>query len=200
MQMESGLGRLVPFAAPRCGCVLVLREREDVSRSRAVWDLLRNCRPTHFVNNVKEAVTVLGSRPTWSGAILDSESRDDELHDVVTANWPDSPVMRRPRDFCLERAQVLQFLRDVVTREVLGAAPLAVATIRLAESARLSARETDIAAQAVCGLSRTQIADRMGISENTIKKTLRSALHKSGVANMHELRQLVGSTARCMTS
>jgi DNA-binding NarL/FixJ family response regulator len=49
------------------------------------------------------------------------------------------------------------------------------------DEAGLSQRETDVVAEVVRGLSNEQIADKLGVSGNTIKSYIRSAYRKMGV-------------------
>ena len=58
---------------------------------------------------------------------------------------------------------------------------------------KLSEREAEIARLAAKGLSNREIGERLFISENTVKKYLKSVFEKLGIGSRNLLRQHVDS-------
>ena len=61
----------------------------------------------------------------------------------------------------------------------------------LARQLKLTRRETELLTLSVDGLSRKELADSLGVAENTVKAQIRSLLKKSGARSLATLAQKV---------
>ena len=61
----------------------------------------------------------------------------------------------------------------------------------LARQLKLTRRETELLTLSVDGLSRKELADALGVAENTVKAQIRSLLKKSGARSLATLAQKV---------
>lgn len=116
-------------------------------------------------------------------AIVASPSKKllDELHLL------DAAVCGRP---CAESNL------DRFTHHALARGPLDVDGVRRrlqhsAEGASLSRRETEVLLLATQGMPRRELAERLGVSENTVKAQIRSLLRKTGARSVAVLAQRV---------
>lgn len=78
----------------------------------------------------------------------------------------------------------------------LARGPLDVDAVRrrlnhAAEGASLSRRETEVLLLATQGMPRRELAERLGVSENTVKAQIRSLLRKTGARSVAVLAQRV---------
>jgi DNA-binding NarL/FixJ family response regulator len=93
------------------------------------------------------------------------------------------------------RANVRAFLQRAVAYERVPDRRVAAVVEDLVRSSALSPRETDVLAAALGGLSRKEIADQVGSTENTIKGYVKSILRKCDAASLQEVSRLIWMAA-----
>jgi len=142
-----------------------------------------------------------------SGAIIDVRLPDGTGFDVLSnlrRNWPMLPVLiitgALDREVVNQSQQLgVEFVAKPAMRENLLAFVSRAMQVRqrsgrqlareLSAAPDLTEREQQVLELALEGATRTEIAERMGVSENTLKVQIRSLLRKCGHNNLAELVQ-----------
>jgi DNA-binding CsgD family transcriptional regulator len=173
----------------RWGCFLVLGQKHG-DQTLKPWTVLRQCRPTHWIASHDAPAASLAGGRSWIGVVVPRSAGDtmpDQLAASLREQSPGLPIaMPGPAD-TVTRPQVVSFARAALIYEAMGSGHMADSARHEAAEKRLSILETDVFAQAVAGASRQQILESLGISNNTLKKTLRSLLIKCDAINLERL-------------
>jgi FixJ family two-component response regulator len=82
---------------------------------------------------------------------------------------------------------ISSFVTRALTEEVVGKSKLATAVLDSASAYELTPRETELAACALLGFPREQLVDELDISQNTLKRQVRSLLRKCGQPSLDKL-------------
>jgi DNA-binding NarL/FixJ family response regulator len=83
------------------------------------------------------------------------------------------------------------FIQRALAQETVDDAAIGQRIEHLARQLRLTRRETELLTLSVDGLSRKQLAEALGVAENTVKAQIRSLLKKSGARSLATLAQKV---------
>lgn len=83
------------------------------------------------------------------------------------------------------------FIQRALAQESVDDAAIGQRIEHLARQLRLTRRETELLTLSVDGLSRKQLAEALGVAENTVKAQIRSLLKKSGARSLATLAQKV---------
>ena len=178
------------------GAFLIVDDQQMVACSLA--NAIREHAHVELVPTIRDAEAALRQRG-WCGVVLDVELPDGNGLDLLArmrAGGSRVPVLvaTAARNFavanrahrlgasCVFKPDVLEdlllFMSRARTRATRGDERTAVAVARLRKTLRLSRREAQIAELVAQGIARSQLAGVIGVSENTIKTTVRSLLNK----------------------
>lgn len=83
------------------------------------------------------------------------------------------------------------FIQRALAQERVDDAAIGQRIEHLARQLKLTRRETELLTLSVDGLSRKELADALGVAENTVKAQIRSLLKKSGARSLATLAQKV---------
>lgn len=178
------------------GGFLVVDDQQMVARAFA--NVIRQHAHVEIVPTIRDAEAALRQRG-WCGVVLDVALPDGsglELLARMRKGGSRVPVLvaTGAKDFavaniahrldasCVFKPDVMEdlllFVSRARTRATRGDERTAVAVARLQKVLRLSRREAQIAELVAQGIARSQLAGVLGVSENTIKTTVRSLLNK----------------------
>jgi DNA-binding NarL/FixJ family response regulator len=83
------------------------------------------------------------------------------------------------------------FIQRALAQERVDDAAIGQRIEHLARQLKLTRRETELLTLSVDGLSRKELAESLGVAENTVKAQIRSLLKKSGARSLATLAQKV---------
>ena len=171
----------------------------DGPTAEVVAKLCRKLRRARVAPTAVAAREVLEKRPRLTGMIVEEELPDDRGTNllkevryqqpllpvlVLTANT-DPVVINRANRYRAEflakptrRSALSGFLARAVAFERVPQHRVSFLIQEAVDSCGLSPRETDVLAAAVAGVTRKEMADQLGTSQNTIKSVVKSALRK----------------------
>lgn len=179
------------------GQVLIVEDDDRTARSLA--RLVACEAPVRVATTVAEGKHVVRSSSHLAAVLLDYRLPDGtglEIMDLLGPGVPvliltgtDDPglpnrVMAKGAQFAtkpLQRGDLLSFIRRALARR-----PVPTVDARL--PANLTNRQREIASLLVSGLTRAQVADRLGVAESTIKSAVQVICRKCGVDSIRELR------------
>ncbi len=185
---------------------------DEAPLARALTRQLEEHRPVVWASSLAEAREALFRRDDWAGVLLDLILPDGhglDLLEEIRERRPLLPVVvltGELRPELVNRVQALDAAyvckpanRENVERFVrsaLGAEPLETDEVtrridRLMGDVGLTRREAQLLGYAVDGLSRRQLAETMGVAENTVKAQIRSILRKTKARSIATLAQSV---------
>jgi len=169
----------------------------------------RAVRITHSLDDARKA---LAEQSAWTGILLDLILPDgsgldllEEIRDsdslvpvlVLTGEIERDLINRAQRlgaSYVVKPASmdnIERFVRQAIAQEPVEDAEIAQRIDHLAQRIGLTRRERQLLALSVNGLSRRQLADTLGVAENTVKAQIRSLLKKSGARSLATLAQQV---------
>jgi len=178
------------------GGFLIVDDHELVARAFA--NVIRQHAPVEIAPTIREAEAALRQR-AWCGVVLDVALRDgngldllarlrkrgDRVPVLVATGADDFAVANRAHRLdasCVfkpdVREDLLLFVDRARSRATRGDERTVVAVARLKKTLRLSRREAQIAELVAQGTARSQLAEVLGVSENTVKTTVRNMLNK----------------------
>jgi two-component system nitrate/nitrite response regulator NarL len=134
-----------------------------------------------------EAVRTLKQKTDVRVLMLTISDKDDDLHGALSAG-ADGYLLKNaePEQLCQAIRQVVRG-QGVLSPEVTGRVMRLAGTVRNeASTVRLSPREKQVLAELSHGATTPEIADRLTISENTVKTHVRHILAKLEAANRTE--------------
>lgn len=179
------------------GQVLIVEDDDRTARSLA---RLVSCEaPVRVATTVAEGKHVVRSSSHLAAVLLDYRLPDGtglEIIDLLRPGVPvliltgtDDPrlpnrVMAKGAQFAtkpLERGDLLSFIRRALE-------PRPDPTVDDRMPSSLTRRQREIASLLVAGLSRAQVAERLGVAESTIKSAVQVICRKCSVDSIRELR------------
>jgi len=188
------------------GTLLVVED--DVDVTRVIMRVIRGALPTAAMSSVWEARDWLSGKRALCGAVLDLGLPDGSGLDVAEelrradAGLPIAILTSSLDPALINSVQLLHatyickpaftgamqsFLRFAIACEWVSDANVARALAYVGERSGLSLRETQVVAMAATSLPRREVAETLGVSENTVKTQVRSTLDKTGQATLAEL-------------
>jgi DNA-binding NarL/FixJ family response regulator len=185
---------------------------DDPAIARAIGRLLSKSRPTHHVASVAAAKAALKDASTWTGIVVDIGLPDGSGLDVVSAareRWPALPALVLTgstqaadinRSFML-RADFLvkpgtpdelaAFVRKAISRESIENVRIVEAVDEIAEEVDLTDRERDLLMLVAGDTKRADLAEKLGVKENTAKSHVNALMKKTGAGSFDELARAV---------
>ncbi len=168
--------------------------------------------PVEVVHNMEAARDKLAIGNEWLGVVLDLILPDgyglDLLSDIRQRHG-ELPVLvltgELNRDV-VNKVQTLRgeyvckpasadnlnpFIQRALAQARVDDAAIGQRIEHLARQLKLTRRETELLTLSVDGLSRKELADALGVAENTVKAQIRSLLKKSGARSLATLAQKV---------
>jgi DNA-binding NarL/FixJ family response regulator len=154
----------------------------------------------------------LESQPEWTGVVLDlilpdgygldllAEIRQihGELPVLVLTGELNRDVVNKVQtmrgEYVCKPASadnLNPFIQRALAQERVDDAAIGQRIEHLARQLKLTRRETELLTLSVDGLSRKELADALGVAENTVKAQIRSLLKKSGARSLATLAQKV---------
>ena len=206
------LERAAPGAAggpDESGGFLVVEDQPDVAR--IVEMTLRALRPVTKVCTLAAARESI-SRRAWTGLVLDIglpdgsgldlleelRGRGDRVPVLVLTGSLDPEVINGAHtlgaQFVVKPVMpenLRLFAKGALADATLDDAELSDRLVRVAASYQLTVRETELIALAARGVARRELADTLGIAENTVKGQLRRLLGKTGAGSYPDLARLL---------
>ena len=192
------------------GAFLVVED--DPAIARAVGRLLSKSRPTHHVAGVEAAKAALKDTKGWTGLVVDIGLPDGSGLDVVCAareKWPTLPALvltgstqasdinrsfMLGADFLVKPGtseEIAAFVRKAISRESIADARVVEAVDQIASEVGLTDRERDVLMLVAGDTKRADIADALGVKENTAKSHVNALMKKSGAHSFDELARTV---------
>ncbi|KPK14875.1 MAG: hypothetical protein AMJ62_11565 [Myxococcales bacterium SG8_38] len=168
--------------------------------------------PVEVVHSMAAARDRLEAQPEWLGVVLDLILPDGyglDLLSEIRQRHGGLPVLVLTGELNRDVVNKVQTLRGEYVCKPASAEnlnpfiQLALAQARvddaaigqriehLARQLKLTRRETELLTLSVDGLSRKELADALGVAENTVKAQIRSLLKKSGARSLATLAQKV---------
>ncbi len=206
--VKGGCGRLCGWVVDQStesGHFLVVED--DALLAGVVARELGRRHRVSIAGTVREAKEAERRFAQLSGAIIDVRLPDGSGFDVLHSlrrNWPMLPVLvmtgALDREVVNQSQQLgVEFVAKPAMRENLLAFVARAMMVRqrsgrelvheLSGASELSDRERQVLELALEGATRVEIAERLGVSENTLKAQVRKVLRKCGHANLAELVQ-----------
>lgn len=168
--------------------------------------------PVEVVHSMAAARDRLEAQPEWLGVVLDLILPDGyglDLLSEIRARHGGLPVLvltgELNRDV-VNKVQTLRgeyvckpasaenlnpFIQGALAQARVDDAAIGQRIEHLARQLKLTRRETELLTLSVDGLSRKELADALGVAENTVKAQIRSLLKKSGARSLATLAQKV---------
>lgn len=169
-------------------------------------------RPVDVVHGMQAARDKLREEGEWTGVVLDLILPDGyglDLLAEIRESHGGLPVLvltgELNRDV-VNRVQTLRgeyvckpasaenlnpFIQRALAQERVDDAAIGRRIEHLARQLKLTRRETELLTLSVDGLSRRELAQALGVAENTVKAQIRSLLKKSGARSLATLAQKV---------
>ncbi|MCA9528520.1 MAG: response regulator transcription factor [Myxococcales bacterium] len=191
------------------GGFLIIEDEPGLARSLA-RQLIRH-RPVSVVHSLAEARDKLRSKPEWTGVVLDlvlpdghgldllAEIRENHrgcLPVLVLTGELNREIVNRVQSLRAEYVckpasadNLLPFIERSLAQERVGNEAVGASVTSIAARFKLTRRETELLSLAVDGLSRRELAEALGVRENTVKAQVRSILKKSGARSIATLAQ-----------
>lgn len=188
------------------GAFLIVED--DFNTASVLMRLLSRIRPTEVVGTVREARNILTPWRRWTALIVDIGLPDGSGIDVVTfarSRFPLLPVLvltGRTERTVINRSHELRaefVCKPAEGDELMGFARRAIAFERvpnervawvLDEVARvyaLTTRECDLVAACMANVPRSEIAEQLRVTDNTLKSQIRGLLRKTGCETLDVL-------------
>lgn len=189
---------------------LIIEDEPSVARSLSRY--FRKHRPVTLASSLGEARNALSDGRVWSGIVLDLVLPDGsgiELLEELRNKHVGTPVLVITGEFnrdIVNKAQSLRaeyvckpasaenlapFIQTALARERVGDETIGTRIDGLTKQLGLTKRESELLSLACDGLSRRDLADKLGVAENTVKAQIRSLLKKSGARSLATLAQQV---------
>ena len=196
-------------APTRASAFLVVED--DVFAARTFVGLIQGVAEAQSVSTIADAVVALDAR-LWTGCIVDVLLPDGsglDLLERIRADRRTVPVLivtgshdtnvanraHRLDAACVFKPDVVTDLRVFITRAITARSDVeartAAAVRSLGASFDLSRREIEVVELVTLGVSRERLADVLGVSENTVKTTVRHLLSKFREANVEGVARAV---------
>jgi DNA-binding NarL/FixJ family response regulator len=192
---------------PATSSFLVVEDHAVVSRT--MRRMLEPYRPVVIASSVAETLTAGASERIFCGFLIDISLDDGSGLDALAAlrtRHPEVPAMivtgnlerdlvnraarLRARYVCkpIGEAELLPFVYDALVRESTGEERLTYAVDQLVRQYELNSQMSVLVRHALDGTPRRDIAESLGISENTLKSQIRALLNKMGADSLDDLR------------
>ncbi len=168
--------------------------------------------PVEVVHSMAAARETLKTHEAWTGVVLDLILPDGyglDLLSEIRQNHGGLPVLvltgELNRDV-VNKVQTMRgeyvckpasadnlnpFIQRALAQERVDDAAIGQRIEHLARQLKLTRRETELLTLSVDGLSRKELAQALGVAENTVKAQIRSLLKKSGARSLATLAQKV---------
>ena len=168
--------------------------------------------PVEVVYSMAAARDKLENRSEWTGVVLDLILPDGygldllaeirQMHGalrvlVLTGEHNrdvDNKVQTMRGEYVCKHASVDNlnpFIQRALAQERVDDVAIGQRIEHLARQLKLTRRETELLTLSVDGLSRKELAEALGVAENTVKAQIRSLLKKSGARSLATLAQKV---------
>lgn len=186
--------------------LLIVEDDELVQRSLARF--FSKFFDPQVVATAREAFESLRGHRSWVGAVIDWKLPDQdgiELLAQVREDWPILPVLvvtAHVDPACINRVQELraEFIVKPIRAEnlsafaqrVVGRPPLHTLKRSLDEIARnrrFSPTEHEVVTLIIDGVARSELAARLGVTENTVKTFVKRLLLKAEATSLDQLLQ-----------
>jgi DNA-binding NarL/FixJ family response regulator len=192
------------------GAFLIVED--DAAIARAIGRLLSKSRPTHHVSTVEEAKKALKGAKGWTGLVVDIGLPDGSGLDVVSVareKWPTVPALVLTgstqaadinRSFMLRAdflvkpgtsEEIAAFVRKAIARESIDNARIVEAVDEIAVEVGLTDRERDLLMLVAGDIKRADLAEALGVKENTAKSHVNALMKKTGAGSFDELARSV---------
>ena len=210
---------MVPEEAAGAARRALLVVEDDATVARGLVRFFRRYHSVTHADDVASAEKALASHDLWCGAVIDIALPDGsgiDLLERLRQRHPLMPVLvltghNEPR--YVNQAQVLRaefvskppaqenldaFARRVIALEHYADDRIADVLLHMGRSMSLSPTELRLLSMAVAETPRTEIAQCLGVTDNTLKTLTRRILHKCGEPSLDALtrrvlRQALGS-------
>jgi DNA-binding NarL/FixJ family response regulator len=168
--------------------------------------------PVEVVHSMTAAREMLQTRAEWTGVVLDLILPDGyglDLLAEIRQGHGALPVLvltgELNRDV-VNKVQTMRgeyvckpasadnlnpFIQRALAQERVDDAAIGQRIEHLGRQLKLTRRETELLTLSIDGLSRKDLADALGVAENTVKAQIRSLLKKSGARSLATLAQKV---------
>ena len=185
---------------------------DDPAIARAIGRLLSKARPTHHVSGVEAAKAALEEANSWTGLVVDIGLPDGSGLDVLSAareKWPTLPALVLTgsteaadinRSFMLRAdflvkpgtaEEIAAFVCKAIASEAIDDVRVVQAVYQIAKEVNLTDRERDVLMLVVGDTKRADIADALGVKENTAKSHVNALMKKTGAGSFDELARTV---------
>lgn len=189
---------------------LIVEDDEAIARSLS--RLFGRHRTVRHVATAAAARSALEGNVPFVALVVDIGLPDGSGLDVLTAaraRWPRLPALvltgsHKPaninRSFKLHARYLCKpgtaadfetFIREALACEAVDDARMAALLTQLGEQWQLTPREAELISLLVADVSRGELPDELGITENTTKSLVRGVLKKSSTASIDELTRHV---------
>ncbi len=188
---------------------LIVEDEPTLARSLARH--LERHRDVTIVGTMADARRAVDEQQ-WTGIVLDLILPDGfglELLEEVRERRAHTPVLVLTGEFrrdIVNRCQTLRaeyvckpasqenlqpFIQGALSQERVADDVIGKRLDHLTRQLGLTRRETELLTLALDGLSRRELAEKLGVAENTVKAQIRSLLKKSGARSLATLAQTV---------
>ncbi len=183
---------------------------DDAALARSLARIVGEYGEVSIAPTVQQARYALTQDRPWAGVVLDLNLPDGFGLDLLTeirAEGTVLPVMVLTGEFNRElvnsaqalRAEyvckpaspgnLLPFIKDAIAQRGLDDARIGSCVDDMARSLALTPREKQLMSLSVQGLSRRELAETLGVAENTVKAQTRSLLKKTGARSLAAVGQ-----------
>lgn len=195
---------------PMSGGFLIVED--EAPFARALTRQVEEHRPVTWASTLAIAREEFSRRDDWTGIFLDLMLPDGHGLDLlveIRERLPLLPVLvltgelsrevvnrvqRLDADYVCKpaaRENLELFMRNAIAQEPVERGEVGRRIGQLMEEVRLTRREAELLGFAMDGLSRRQLAETMGVAENTVKAQIRSILRKTNARSLATLAQNV---------